>query len=51
MGNFIFSILLEQQQDGLKTSQTKGVWPKYFDGWGSRNKLAHLLSYLNECIR
>jgi hypothetical protein len=28
MDNFILSILLNEQQSGLKTKQTKGVWPK-----------------------
>jgi hypothetical protein len=26
MDSFIFSILLKQQQNGLKTNQTEGVW-------------------------
>jgi hypothetical protein len=33
MNNFIFSILLKQQQNGLKTNQTKGVWPHYCEDW------------------
>jgi hypothetical protein len=28
VNNFIFSILLKQQQNSFKTNQTKGVWPK-----------------------
>jgi hypothetical protein len=28
MGNFLFSNLLKQHQNGLKTSQTMSVWPE-----------------------
>jgi hypothetical protein len=41
MDNFIFSILLKQQQNGLKTSQTEDAWPE------AMQKLGEMLQQFN----
>jgi hypothetical protein len=41
-----FSVLLKREQNGSKTNQTDGEWPKYFNDLKIfRDKLTHLLSY------
>jgi hypothetical protein len=52
MDNFIFSILLKQQQNGRKTNQTKNVWLKQCNDWARCcDKLNHLLSHINKWIK
>jgi hypothetical protein len=52
MGNFIFSILPKQQQNGLKTNQTKVVQEKQRDDCTiCYNKFTHLLSYINKSTK
>jgi hypothetical protein len=42
MNNFIFSILLKWQQNGLKTNETNGIWDLKVCDYG---KLLHLLRF------
>jgi hypothetical protein len=52
MGNFIFSILLKQQQNGSKVNQIKGVGPKQCsDLTRCCDELTHLLSHIDGCIK
>jgi hypothetical protein len=51
MGNFIFSILLKQKQNSLKTNQTKAVQKKKYDDCTRCYNFTHLLNHINKCTK
>jgi hypothetical protein len=48
MDNFVFTILLKQQPNGLQMIQAKGIWPDWCNNWTRCcNKFTHLLCHVN----